>query len=51
LVILPIYYAKGLEFDGVIYVSNQQSHHLYDQFAYTAATRAKHQLRFIEIQK
>ncbi len=50
LVILPIYYAKGLEFDGVIYVSNQHTHHLYDQFAYTAATRAKHQLRFIEIQ-
>lgn len=49
LVILPIYYAKGLEFDGVVYVSNQQSHHLYEQFAYTAATRAKHQLRFIEV--
>ena len=49
LVILPIYYAKGLEYDGVIYVSNQQTHHLYEQFAYTAATRAKHQLRFIEV--
>ncbi|MBI9010905.1 MAG: UvrD-helicase domain-containing protein [Clostridiales bacterium] len=49
LVILPIYYAKGLEYDGVIYVSNRQKHHLYEQFAYTAATRAKHQLRFIEV--
>jgi len=49
LVILPIYYAKGLEYDGVIYVSNQKTHHLYEQFAYTAATRAKHQLRFIEV--
>jgi len=43
-IILPIYFAKGLEFDGVIYVSNQEKHHLYKQFAYTASTRAKHEL-------
>ncbi len=47
-VVLPIYYAKGLEFDGVIYINNQKHHPLHQQFAYTASTRAKHKLTIIE---
>ncbi len=47
-IILPVYYAKGLEFDAVIYINKLKKHPLHNQFAYTAATRAKHDLIFIE---
>lgn len=42
--IIPIYYAKGLEFDRVIYINNKLNHPLHKQWIYTAATRAKHEL-------
>ncbi|MCH4886731.1 hypothetical protein EZV73_04085 [Acidaminobacter sp. JC074] len=47
-IILPVYFAKGLEFDAVIYLNKKKDHPLHKQFAYTAATRAKHDLVFIE---
>lgn len=48
IIVIPIYYAKGLEFDKVIFLNNKQHHPLHHQLAYTAATRAKHELFFIE---
>lgn len=46
--IIPIYYAKGLEFDRVIYLDNNKTHRLHNQLIYTAATRAKHELIVLE---
>lgn len=45
--IFPVYFAKGLEFDGVIYLDDLKEHPLKNQYAYTAATRAKHLLTFV----
>lgn len=48
IIAIPIYFAKGLEFDRVIFINNKKNHPLHKQLAYTAATRAKHELYFIE---
>jgi DNA helicase-2/ATP-dependent DNA helicase PcrA len=49
LLIMPIYYAKGMEFDHVIYVRDQVHEALQAQVDYTAITRAKHQLTLIDL--
>ncbi|MBN2794217.1 MAG: UvrD-helicase domain-containing protein [Clostridia bacterium] len=49
ILIMPIYYAKGMEFDHVIYVRDEVHHSLQEQIDYTAITRAKHEIVLIHL--
>ncbi len=46
--IVPIHLAKGLEFDGVIYLQSKANKSLINQLAYVASTRAMHKLSVIK---
>ncbi|KEI17940.1 HelD family protein [Clostridium haemolyticum] len=48
-VIIPSYFAKGLEFDAVIMVTNDYTQGLEDKMMYVMATRALHELYVYKI--
>jgi DNA helicase-2/ATP-dependent DNA helicase PcrA len=48
--IMPIYYAKGLEFDEVIYINRPSKSPLKSHMDYTAISRAKHEITLLEVQ-
>ncbi|MCD3216435.1 AAA family ATPase [Clostridium botulinum C] len=49
-VIIPSYFAKGLEFDAVIMVTNDYTQGLEDKMMYVMATRALHELYVYKIE-
>jgi len=48
LLILPIYEAKGFEFDRVLYLRSELPLKLQGHVDYTAVTRAKHHITIID---
>lgn len=46
--IMPSYYAKGLEFDGAIIIDEEMNHSFKDNLMYIMCTRALHRLKVIK---
>ncbi|MCD3297534.1 ATP-binding domain-containing protein, partial [Clostridium botulinum] len=48
-IVIPSYFAKGLEFDAVIMISDDYTQELEDKMMYVMATRALHELYVYKI--
>ncbi len=46
--VMPSYYAKGLEFDGAIIIDEEMNHSFKDNLMYIMCTRALHRLKVIK---
>lgn len=51
ILIVPVYYAKGLEFDSVIYLKSKLDNDISNQISYISCSRALHNLTVIEIKQ
>ncbi|WP_404988731.1 HelD family protein [Clostridium culturomicium] len=49
--VMPSYYAKGLEFDGAIIIDEEINHNFKDNLMYIMCTRALHKLKVIKKSK
>ena len=49
--VMPSYYAKGLEFDGAIIIDEEINHNVKDNLMYIMCTRALHKLKVIKKSK